>query len=59
MRIKLFEEIQSSDKQETVIREFLEAKLDKIVAEREHFSMPTDEELDSAFSQLEINLVSE
>lgn len=56
---KLFEEIQSSDKQETVIREFLEAKLDKIVAEREHFSMPTDEELDSAFSQLEINLVSE
>ena len=56
---KLFEEIQSSDKQETVIREFLEAKLDKIVAEREHFSIPSDKELDSAFSQLEINLVSE
>ena len=56
---KLFESIQSSDKQETVIREFLEEKLDIIVAERERFSMPSDEELDSAFMQFESGLVCE
>lgn len=56
---KLFENIQSSDEQETVIREFFEEKLDKIVAEREYFSMPSDEELDSAFSRFESDLICE
>ncbi len=56
---KLFEDIQSSDEQETIIRNFLESKLDIIVSKREHFSMPSDEELDAAFSQLESQLACE
>lgn len=56
---KLFEDIQSSDEQETIIRNFLENKLDIIVSKREHFSLPSDEELDAAFSQLESQLACE
>lgn len=56
---KLLENIQASDKQEAVIREFLKDKLDKIVSDREHFNLPSDEELDTAFSQLESSLSCE
>lgn len=56
---KLLENIQASDKQEAVIREFLKDKLDKIVSNREHFNLPSDEELDTAFSQLESSLSCE
>lgn len=56
---KLFEDILSSDEQEPLIRVFLIEKLDRIVAKREHFCLPSGEELDSAFSQLESTLYFE
>lgn len=46
-------------KQEAVIRVFFDYKLDKILLYREHFDLPSDEELDSAFSQLECSLSCE
>lgn len=56
---KLFEDILSADNQVNVIRTFLESKLDDIVSQREHFKLPSDSELDTAFSNIEEKLAYE
>ena len=56
---KLFENIQKSNQQEKTIREFLEPKLDGIVSMREQFFLPSEEELDEAFSEIESKLAFE
>ena len=56
---KLFEDIQTSNEQEKIVRDFLEEKLDDIVTQRIPFSLPSDEEMDHAFSELENKLSME
>lgn len=53
---ELFGNIQTNNEQESVIRVFLEPKLDEIVMNREQFSLPSDEEMDRAFSEIEKEL---
>ena len=53
---ELFGNIQTNNEQESVIRDFLEPKLDEIVMNREQFSLPSDEEMDRAFSEIEKEL---
>ena len=50
---ELFTSIQQSDNQESVIREFLAPVFDGVVSERDHFQLPSKEEMDSAFLQIE------
>ena len=50
---KLFTSIQQSANQESVIREFLAPVFDGIVSERDYFQLPSEEEMDSAFLQIE------
>ena len=56
---ELFDNIQKSNEQEKVIRDFLEPKLEEIVSQREQFYLPSDEEMDKAFSEIEKNLSEE
>lgn len=56
---KLFENIQKSDEQEHIIRDFLEPKLDKIIVNREQFHLPSEREMDDAFSRIEENFAIE
>ena len=53
---ELFGNIQTNNDQDSVIRDFLEPKLDEIVMNREQFSLPSDEEMDRAFSEIEKEL---
>lgn len=49
----LMEEVLSSQDQETKVRAFLTPMLDKVVSHREHFTLPTNEQITDAFVKLE------
>lgn len=50
---ELMEETLSSQSQEAKVRAFLAPKFDEVASRREHFALPTDEQINNALARLE------